>query len=199
MLAHRLAADRVDAGEYSVLYELLGHLHETIRRPIIEEFSRLMHAEDADAQRNEISGDLLNTLLHLTANTTRLPDVVSFAGDVFLPRTALTLWYVCKPSDVHTLTHIPRSSRLGKTNTIVATLEHRHPQLRRGSCLALEIIAQSSEKHRLLSAGILQPCCNMKRLWGDADLTRLVCTFIPNIIEFVKKREELELLFRLFG
>ncbi len=102
------------------------------------------------------------------------------------------------PPDVHMLTFIPHSSRLGKTNTIVTTLEHRHPQLRRGSCLALETIAQSSEKHRLLSAGILQPCCNMKRLRGDADLTRLICALVPNIIEFVKKREELEPLFRLF-
>ncbi len=97
MLAHRLAADRVDAGEHSSLYELLGHPHETIRRPIIEELSRLMHAEAADAQRNEISGDLLNTILHLTAGPASLSDVVSFAGDVFLPRTALTLWCVCKP------------------------------------------------------------------------------------------------------
>jgi hypothetical protein len=199
MLAHRLVADRMDAGEYSVLYELLGHPHEIIRRPIIEELSRLIHADDAGAQRNQISVNLLSALLHLTAGPDGLSDVVSFAGDVFLPGMALTLWYVCKPSGVHTLTRIPHYSRLGKTNTIVAALEHPHPQLRRGCCLALETIAQSPEKHRLLSAGALEPCCNTKRLRGDDDLTRLICTLVPNIIEFVKKREELELLFRLFG
>src|SRR5258708_37979117 len=55
MLAHRLGADRMDAGEYSIIYELLGHPHEIIRRPIIEELSRSMHEDDAGAQRNEIS------------------------------------------------------------------------------------------------------------------------------------------------
>ena len=198
MLACRLAADRVDAEEYSFLYELLGHPHAIIRRPVIEEFSRLMQAENANAQRNAFSVDLLNTLLRLTADPARLPDVVSFTGDIFLPKAALTLWYACKFSGTPILTGICYCSRLGKTATIVAALEHRHRQLRRGSCLALEAIALSPEKHRLLSAGILLPCCNLKRLSEDADLTRLVRTLVPNIIEFVEKREDLKLLFRLF-
>ncbi|KAF8341435.1 uncharacterized protein EI90DRAFT_1737459 [Cantharellus anzutake] len=39
----------------------------------------------------------------------------------------------------------------------------------------------------------------MERLVGDGNLTRLVCVLVPNIIEFVKKPDELGSLFKLFS
>ncbi|KAF8341434.1 armadillo-type protein [Cantharellus anzutake] len=101
MLSHRLAADRVDSKEYVVMYELLGHPHPAIRKPIMDEFGQLITGENIDIRANEIIVDLLNVLLQLTSSTTAFPDVVSFTGEIFLPKTGLALWYVCGRTDIY--------------------------------------------------------------------------------------------------